>query len=54
MTIVRSINDRGQVTGNYIDGRIDVGFVYSNGTWTNLSTPSMAFGGIIYPMFIDD
>ncbi|MBV8830282.1 MAG: hypothetical protein JO357_00745 [Hyphomicrobiales bacterium] len=39
-TYPASINDRGQVTGYYTNGTTDVGFLYSNGTWTTLSDPS--------------
>ena len=35
-----SINDRGQVIGYYDNGTTELGFLYSNGTWTTLSDPS--------------
>ena len=44
-----SINDRGQVTGYYFNGITFVGFLYSDGTWTNLSDPSAAPGEPLPP-----
>ena len=48
-----SINDRGQVVGNYYNGTATEGFLYSDGTWTTLSDPSAASGGTI-PASIND
>ena len=47
-TVPVSINDSGQLVGNYFDGTAEAGFLYSNGTWTTLHDPSAASppGGI--------
>ena len=44
-TIPVSINDGGQVTGSYFNGNAQVGFLYSNGTWTTLSDPLAGANG---------
>jgi probable HAF family extracellular repeat protein len=38
-TVPTSINNRGQVAGEYFDGSRTHGFVYSNGTFTTLDVP---------------
>ncbi|HEX3503105.1 MAG TPA: FecR domain-containing protein [Xanthobacteraceae bacterium] len=51
---VYAINDAGQVTGYYLDSfQIKHGFLYSNGTYTNIDDPSAGFEGT-FPTVINN
>ena len=50
-TYPTSINDRGQVAGQYSDGSGYHGFVYSNGTFTTLDVPGATY---TFPASIND
>jgi hypothetical protein len=50
----QSINDAGQITGLYFDGTTEKGFIYSDGTYTNLSDPSVGSLVPTVPASIND